>query len=140
MLILPKINLSLNFKPEQKNYKFVVDVPTDASEAVTRYLMEMYPGKFIVIIPPKAVVVTPVEPGQDSDNLLFKLIEIENRNTPKVFTDIKQIIEKAIEQKIITKSGSTYNVEGTPCKGISKVKAHLEGNENILQQIAVKIK
>lgn len=123
------MNLTLNFKPEQKIYRFINNVPIEISDKVALYLEANYNGSFLSVINHVEETKTiPIE----NENLLFSLMKEEK-------IDVKKIIEKAIEKNIIIKQGMWYKVEGHSCKGIVKVKELLEKDESILKQIIGKI-
>lgn len=144
MIIIPNIDLVLNFKQENKSYKFVKDKTIDVSEEVFEYLQKRYPGKFEKIVPITNTINDEIENYErKSENLLDKLLEIEDRNKEVIIDDeeiLKDSIKKAIEQKIIVKNGTKYKIGEEIIKGLPNVKKYLEKNEDILKKILMEIK
>ena len=145
MLVLPKINLSLNFKKTQKNYKFIVDKPIEVTEEVYEYLSKNYNNKFLKICPIVNTVTNIFEDSRnnlensvikDNNDILNQLVDFQNESKQ---ADIKIIIEKAIEQNVIVKNGAYYKIEDQMCKGLNKVKSLLEKDTELLNKVSEKI-
>jgi len=145
VLVLPKINLSLNFKKTQKNYKFIVDKPIEVTEEVYEYLSKNYNNKFLKICPIVNTVTNIFEDSRnnlensvikDNNDILNQLVDFQNESKQ---ADIKIIIEKAIEQNVIVKNGAYYKIEDQMCKGLNKVKSLLEKDTELLNKVSEKI-
>lgn len=139
MKIIPKINLILNFKPENKTYRFVKDKQIDITDLASRYLQIKYPNSFIrEVNMEESSIPMMKEDIVKEENVLNSLVQIEDRHEEEK-ANIKKIIEKAIEQGIIIKQGVYYKVETEVCKTLRKVKELLESDKEILNKIMARI-
>jgi len=148
VIILPDMNLALNFKPENKTYRFIKGKSIEVSELVAKYLKEKYPNSFKKILPVINTVNNTmdceennvVEKKEHDVNILDQLIEIENRSGNKNLEEenLKNIIKKAIGLNIIAKQGTKYKVGEKICKGLPNLKKYLEGKKEVVDSIIKK--
>lgn len=143
MIIIPLKNLSLSWKPTSTVYHLRNGVEIDVPEDALEYLSKVHPGKFTIktidevnieqLIDVKKQLELQVEQKKTDENPLFNLLE-ENKDVMNI--DVKDVITKAIEKKVILREGIwyTYNNEKIG-RGISKLKEALEKNKELLLKI-----
>ena len=140
MEIIARQDLRLNWKKTNTVYAFAQDKKYDIPEDVVNYLLMTYPNGFQPIGIQK-VVPKPIVKNIEIKNGLDELIIAQPTIIEDINIDVKDTIERAIEQSILTQKGVWFYYNNDPLvKGIKELKSKLEEDSTLLLEIFNKIK